>query len=125
MLVKLRILAPPSLRDPILVDDAGLPRYWAAVWASFWPADLAPGTVAKKLNQLESFYQHADSLLGPGTLDNALADFDVDVLAQPWRDISLAFGIHPRLHPQARSVGNLRSGSLPRSHNGVTEILLA
>lgn len=81
MLVTLRTIAPRSLRGPTLVDNVGLPRYWAAVWASFLPADLAPATVAKKLNQLDGFYQHADSLLGPGTLDNALADFDVDALA--------------------------------------------
>jgi integrase len=80
MLVNLRSLAPRSLCGPILVDDVGLPRFWAAVWASFLPADLAPATIAKKLNHLDGFYQHADSLLGPGTLDNALADLDVDAL---------------------------------------------
>ena|ERR1035437_2432485 len=80
MLVNLRTFAPPSLRGPTLVDDVGLPRYWAVVWASLLPADLAPATIVKKLNQLDGFYQHADSQLGPGTLDNALADFDVDVL---------------------------------------------
>jgi hypothetical protein len=37
-----------------------------------------PATIAKKLNHLDGFYQHADSLPAPGTLDNALADFDVD-----------------------------------------------
>lgn len=80
MLVNLRSLAPPSLCGPILVDNVGLPRFWSAVWASFLPADLAPATIANKLGHLESFYQHADGLLGPGGLDNALADFDVEAL---------------------------------------------
>jgi integrase len=80
MIVRLRTLSPAILNTPVIVDDLGLPRYWATVWASFLPADLAPGTLAKKLNHLDSFYQHADSLLGAGALDDALADFDVDVL---------------------------------------------
>jgi hypothetical protein len=80
MLVNLRSPAPPSLSGPTLVDGLGLPRFWAAVWASFMPADLAPATVGKKLGQIERFYQHADALLGPGGLDNALADFNVESL---------------------------------------------
>ena len=77
MLVNLRTFAPPSLRGPTLVDDVGLPRYWAVVWASLLPADLAPATIVKKLNQLDGFYQHADSQLGPGTLDNVRIPVDV------------------------------------------------
>lgn len=80
MLVHLRNLTPPLPCGPALVDDIGLPRFWAAVWASYLPADLAPATVAKKLGQLERLYQHADALLGPGGLDNALVDFDITVL---------------------------------------------
>ena len=78
MLVNLRGLAPPSLCGPTLVDDLGLPRFWAAVWASFLPADLAPSTIGKKLSQLEAFYQHTDETLGTGRLDDALAKIDVD-----------------------------------------------
>jgi hypothetical protein len=58
MLADLRILAPPSLSGPPLVDVLGLPRFWAAVWASFLPADLAPATVGKKLGQLERRDMH-------------------------------------------------------------------
>lgn len=81
MLVNLRNLAPPSLCGPALVDDVGLPRYWAAVWALFLPADLASSTVRKKLSHLDSFYRHSDALLGVGGLDNALADLDVEALS--------------------------------------------
>jgi hypothetical protein len=80
MLVTLRTIAPQALRGPTLVDDLGLPRYWAAIWASLMPADLAAATIAKKLNHLDGFYQHADSVLNPETLDNALADLDADAL---------------------------------------------
>jgi integrase len=64
----------------MLIDDAGLPRYWAAVWASFQPADLAPSTLSKKLGHIDCFYQHAEQSLGPGGLDDALAGFDVDAV---------------------------------------------
>lgn len=80
MLVHFRSTAPQSLAVPALVDDFGLPRYWATVWTSFLPADLAHATFSKKLRQLDAFYRHTDSQLGNGGLDNALADFDVEVL---------------------------------------------
>ncbi|MDR3723844.1 MAG: site-specific integrase [Terracidiphilus sp.] len=81
LLVRTLNIVPPHLRDPILVDDHGLLRFWAAAWVSLLSADLAPATVAKKLGQLEGFYQQADLLLGPGGVDNALADFDVNALS--------------------------------------------
>ncbi|QHN03482.1 site-specific integrase [Granulicella sp. WH15] len=81
MLANFRTLSLPAFRGPVLVDTLGLPRYWAVVWAAFLPADLAPATVSKKLSQLEAFYQHADTQLGLGRLDDALADFDVEVLS--------------------------------------------
>jgi len=60
MLANFRSLSLPALCGPALIDGLGLPRYWAAVWASFQPADLAPSTLSKKLSHLESFYQHAE-----------------------------------------------------------------
>jgi integrase len=81
MLINLQRLAPPSLCGPTLVDDLGLPRFWATVWASFLPTDLAFSTVCKKLSHLDSFYRHSDALLGTGGLDNALADLDVEALS--------------------------------------------
>jgi integrase len=81
VLVRIRNIEIPALRGPFLVDGQGMPRFWVAVWAAFLPADLAPATISKKLNYLDSFYHRSDLLLGPGTLDNALADFDVDALS--------------------------------------------
>ncbi|GGH10582.1 hypothetical protein GCM10011586_29000 [Silvibacterium dinghuense] len=81
MLANFRTLAIPALLGPALVDRLGIPRYWATVWASFLPADHAPSTVGKKLSHLESFYRYADAHLGLGTLDNAIADFDVEILS--------------------------------------------
>jgi len=81
MLANFRSLPLPALCAPALIDALGFPRYWAAVWASFLPADLAPSTLRKKLSHIEGFYQHAEHSLGPGGLDDALASFDVDALS--------------------------------------------
>jgi len=80
MLAKVRSSIFPPINGPVLVDGMGVPRYWAAVWASFLPRDLAPSTLGKKLSQIESFYHHADEVLGAGKLDDALAELDVDVI---------------------------------------------
>lgn len=76
MLVNLGRTTTLPLRGPVLVDDFGLPRYWAIVWTLFLSVDLAHGTVSKKLSHLDALYRYADSKLGHGGLDNALADFD-------------------------------------------------
>ena len=90
MLANFRLCAPPEFRGPTLLDDLGLPRYWAFVWASFLPADLAPSTVGKKLSHLENFYRHADELLAPSRLDDALAEVDVGALSNALEGYFLA-----------------------------------
>ena len=73
MLTKMRRSVIPDLGGPVLVDFAGVPRYWATVWASFLRGDLAPSTLNRKLRQVEFFYQQTDQTLGVGGLDRALA----------------------------------------------------
>jgi integrase len=80
MLTKVRATAYPGFGGPMLVDTLGVPRYWATVWMSFLPPDLAPSTLGKKLTHLDSFYQHSDHSLGLGGLDDALADLNVEAL---------------------------------------------
>ncbi len=80
MLTKVRATAFPAFGGSMLVDPLGVPRYWATVWASFLPADLAPSTLGKKLTHLDSFYRQSDHLLGLGGLDGALADLNVEAL---------------------------------------------
>ncbi len=101
MLANFRTLSFPAFRGPALVDSLGLPRYWAVVWAAFLPADLAAATVSKKLSQLEGFYQHADTHLGPGRLDDALADFDVEVLSSALEGYFLKLRNLPSFSPAA------------------------
>lgn len=81
MLVLLKHPALPHINGPLLLDGSGLPRYWAAVWALFQPADLARSTLSKKLRHIDSFYQHTEESLGTGRLDDALAKFDIDCLS--------------------------------------------
>jgi integrase len=80
MLTKIRSSVFPDLGGPVLVDTVGVPRYWATVWASFLPGDLAPSTLNRKLRQVEFFYQQTDQTLGVGALDRALAGLNVDAL---------------------------------------------
>jgi len=75
-------IVPALLRGPLALDQAGIPRYWAAVWAAFLPGDLAPSTVSKNLGYVEGFYAYADAVLGLGKLDDALASLDVEALSQ-------------------------------------------
>jgi hypothetical protein len=82
MLLQLsNISVPRSLRGPILVDESGLPRYWAAVWSTVSAAQQADSTHLKKLRHIENLYQHADQLLGRSGLDDALGALDDDALA--------------------------------------------
>ena len=74
-------LVPAALRGPVLVDQYGLPRYWAAIWSATSIAQLAGSTLTQKLRYVENLYQHADNLIGAGALDDALSGFDDEALA--------------------------------------------
>jgi len=67
---------PQRLRDTLLVDGRGLPRYWATVWAQLALPDLAELTRLGKLHAIERLYAYADELFGAGALDDALANLD-------------------------------------------------
>jgi hypothetical protein len=67
---------PPALRQGLLVDQTGLPRYWAAVWAVLKLSDAAISSRERKLRFLESLYAHADEIMGPGALDTAIHRID-------------------------------------------------
>lgn len=72
---------PRALRGPTLVDSQGVPRYWANVWSAMSLEQLADSTRISKLRHLEALYIHADELLGPGGLDDALSRQDDAALA--------------------------------------------
>ena len=72
---------PRSLRGPALIDNHGLPRFWATVWSTMSAAQLADSTHLKKLRHIETLYQHADTLFGISSLDDALGTLQDDRLA--------------------------------------------
>lgn len=71
---------PQVLRDVLLIDDRGLPRYWSTVWALLTSAELAKSSQLKRLRYVESLYVHADQSFGPNSLDDALGDLDDHLL---------------------------------------------
>ncbi|MDP1594754.1 MAG: site-specific integrase [Gallionella sp.] len=73
---------PPSLRGPMLVDSAGLPRFWVTVWSLYVSADLANSSKEKLLRHIESLYEFADQLKGAGSLDDAIAEINIELLGE-------------------------------------------
>jgi integrase len=73
---------PDSLSGPLLVDEYGLPRYWAVVWSAALTGALAESTQIKKLRYIDNLYRHADELLGYAALDDALGTLNDSHLAQ-------------------------------------------
>lgn len=73
--------APAILRGPVIVDAVGLPRYWAAVWATIEGAHLAPATLSKKLRHIEDLYQHGDSVAGINAVDDAIGASNTGALS--------------------------------------------
>jgi hypothetical protein len=72
---------PPNLHGPLLVDEKGLPRYWATIWSTFMTVQLADSTHIKKLRFIEDLYRHADQSFGLAALDDALGSSNDDLLA--------------------------------------------
>ena len=66
-------------RTVVLVDEFGLPRYWAAVWSVFHSGGLAQSTLTEKLRHIEHLYQHTDGI--GGVLDDAIASLDFTAIS--------------------------------------------
>lgn len=78
---------PQGLSGPVLVDQHGLPRYWAVVWSAAVTGALADSTHIKKLRYIDNLYQHGDELRGYGALDDALGtlnDGDLAEILESW-----------------------------------------
>lgn len=95
---------PPVLCEPALFDGNGLPRYWATIWSLYQTADLASSTKQKQLSYVESLYQFSESSSYPGTLDDAIARVDVEMLG----DILESYFIFIRNQPNVTPATQLR-----------------
>ena len=73
-------LVPPVLRNVLLVDGQGLPRYWSSIWALLTSADLAKSSQVKRLRYVDALYIHADQAFGSNSLDDALGRLDDHLL---------------------------------------------
>jgi hypothetical protein len=65
-------LVPGQLRNVTLVGKSAIPRYWANVWLIMSMGHLNESTQTGKLRYIEDLYQHADRIMGPNGLDDAL-----------------------------------------------------
>ncbi len=128
MLARVRNSVLPVFDGPVLVDGSGIPRYWAAVWASFLPGDLALSTLDRKLSQVETFYQFTEQTMGVGRLDDALAEMDVDAICSALEGYFLTLRSRPvtpateerwqaALQFVAETAQRLTRGSLTREHH--------
>lgn len=71
---------PKSTKGWLLVDDLGLPRFWATVWADVLKANMGLTTRGHHLYAVERFYQATDRQFGPGALDRILSELDMSML---------------------------------------------
>ena len=83
-----RMLLKTRTHGPVLVDDIGLPRFWAAVWILLHGSSLAISTQKKKLGHIEALYRHTEAL--GGNLDDALAELDLDRLGNALESFFIA-----------------------------------
>ena len=97
-------LVPGQLRSVTLVGESAIPRYWANVWLIMSMGHLAESTQTGKLRYIEDLYQHADRILGPNGLDNALAGVDDGALA----DVLESWFVSIRNRPRATRADELR-----------------
>jgi integrase len=71
---------PPSLAGPILVDDLGMPRYWALTWAVIDGASIKPSYLRRQLAAIELLYRATEKRTGSDCLDQILTRADLKTL---------------------------------------------
>ena len=69
---------PNAMQGWLLVDDFGVPRFWATVWQIMKGPALADTTLGARLSSVERLYVHADAV--DVDLDRTLADVDLGAL---------------------------------------------
>lgn len=72
---------PQNLLGPLLLSEAGLPRYWAMAWSIQFGNGLAEASLRQALTNIDQLYQHAQEILGRDELDDAINSLDFDRLA--------------------------------------------
>lgn len=73
---------PKILKESILVDQFGLPRYWSTIYSIFFLNTLAEKTKSQKLRFIDTLYNYCENKFGYGSLDNALTYIKIDLITQ-------------------------------------------
>ena len=91
-----------ALEPPLLLDDIGLPRYWATVRAAVSSRDLAVSTETKNLRHIEALYVFADDLKYQGFLDDTLTQCDFGELGSLLEAYFISLKNRPKLTDSAQ-----------------------
>lgn len=73
---------PESLTGHLVVNEHGIPRFWATVWVSLDGAHLAESSLRKKLNQFDQFYNAVKCQTGSDCLDQLISDMEIRQISQ-------------------------------------------
>lgn len=71
-----------STHQYALIDDTGLPRYWATAWSLLVGRSLATSTLKRHLANIDAFYLNAEFDRQPGALDDTLGDLNLPLLEE-------------------------------------------
>jgi integrase len=71
---------PDKLHGKILVDRNGIPRYWAAIYSTFFLSHLAQSTLDRKLRFIDQLYEFSEITFHGSRLEEAISNIDVNVL---------------------------------------------
>lgn len=79
--IRLRDPAVPRvLTGTVLIDELGLPRYWATVWSVLDGAALHDSTLSSHLSVIESLYDSVKQQMNTDCLDRLITDLRFDDL---------------------------------------------
>ena len=84
---------PPALQGWLLVDEFGVPHFWAAVWQIMRDPQIAESTLGAKLSAVERLYVHAADVSGIN-LDQAIAALDLEAIKDVMGGFFLALTNH-------------------------------
>jgi hypothetical protein len=71
---------PPALTGSVLIDELGLPRYWATVWSVLHGAALHESTLSAHLSVIETLYDSVKQQMHMDCIDRLIIDLRIDEL---------------------------------------------
>jgi hypothetical protein len=69
------------ISGPVSCDEFGLPRFWGFVWSNTNLSKFSNSTKFRRLVDVDKLYSYVDGAYHVGVLDDALAEVDVEALA--------------------------------------------